>query len=129
MLFEYSQELYENHPRWQITLSDGRTVYQGLDAGQSWKDLRNYLLENPQLKIVKMFIGFRDNTVALPDNAEGYFFRCSIIATYNWSKRSYIIGILKDGVLELDKWELPEMIYCQHEQRDPSTAEESLILC
>lgn len=121
------QERYENKSRWQVTLSDGRTVYQVQDGGEDWKELRNYLLENSSIYIVKMFVGFRDNCCPLPDNAEGYFLRLGLLATYGWEKHSFIVGILKDGVLELEKYETPEMTFLGKETRSIDGAGESLI--
>ncbi len=123
------QERIERVARWQVTLSDGRTVYQVDEDGEDWKSLRKYLLENPEIHITKMFVGFRSNCIPLRDNAEGYFFRCSILATPGWEKKSYIVGVVYDGALIVNKYELPEMIDLGQERRDIEEAGESLIFC
>ena len=127
-MFELSQEVYENIPRWEVQLSDGRKVYQGFDAAQSWKDLRKFLIENPSLKITALYAAFRDNYIIVKENADGYFFRCSILATYNWSKLSFILGYITDGILTVEKWELPEMTFLGKENREFDLDDESVIL-
>lgn len=125
-------ERYENKPRWEVTLSDGRTVYQD-DERQgeaSWKRLRLYLLDNPHLSISKMFIGVRDNTFSLPDNAEGYFFRNSILSCWGqWEKHSFVVGTLQGSTIKVFKYELPELVLLGEEERSIEDAAESLIIC
>ena len=126
------QEVYECKPRWEVILSDGRTVYQGWDVGESWKALRLHLMENPEITITKMFIGFRDNTFSLPENADGYFFRCGILSCWGqWEKHSFIVGTLEWDKEEITvhKYDLPEMIFMGTEQRSIEDSHESLIIC
>lgn len=125
-------ERYESKPRWEVTLSDGRKVYQDDErqGDSSWKFLRKYLEVNPSLSIAKMFIGFRDNTYALPDNAEGYFFRNSVLSCWGaWEKHSFIVGILEDGLVKVKKYELPELSFLGDEVRTIEDSGESLIIC
>lgn len=129
----YLQERYENKPRWQVTLSDGRIVYQD-DERQgmsSWKLLYHYLMENEDINIVSMFIGFRDNIFQLPNNADGYFFRNALLSCINeWEKHSFIVGVLTDATtITVNKYELPEMTFLGTETRNIEDAGESLILC
>ncbi len=137
---EYLQERYENKPRWQVVLSNGQTVYQDDEryGESSWRLLRTWLLLNEGIQIVSMFVGFRDNVHSLPDNADGYFFRNSVMASFDkWEKHSFIIGTLSHidvhGVnqpeLTVWKYDLPEMICMGEEKREIDTAGESLILC
>ena len=92
------QELYENHPRWVVTLKNNKDeeFFSRPTAHPSdcWRELGKYLSENPEYQIIGMMVGFRDNLVALPLFADGYFFRCSILATHGWEKHSFIFGVL-----------------------------------
>ncbi len=129
---EYLKERWESKSRWHITLSDGTEVYQDDErAGRpSWLDLSDYLKEHPGLTIRSMYFGFRDNTVQLPDNADGYFFRYGLLASWGgFEKHSYIAGYLQDGVLTVLKYELPEMAYLGTETRNIEDAGPSLIVC
>lgn len=131
-LDEYLRERAELKSRWEVTLSDGRTVYQDDErhGRPSWLNLRDYLKLYPLLNITKMYYGFRDNIVVLPDYADGYFFRYSIIASWGeWEKHSFICGTLMGDTLTVQKHELPEMQFLGEEIRDIESAGESLILC
>jgi len=129
-LNENDRELWESKARWCVTLSNGLNVYRNDEqiGTSSWVLLRNFLLENPEIKIVKMFIGFRDNTVALPDNADGYYFRNSVIGSLSGSKSSFLAGVLEDNVCKVGKWEIPEMQFIGNEIRPLEEAGESLIV-
>jgi hypothetical protein len=122
------QELYENHPRWVVILNNGKMVRSNEFPSESWKELGLYVKEN-SLKIESFCIAFRDNYIGFPVGADGYFFRCSILATHGWEKHSFIAGYLKDGILSVEKYELPELSYLGRETRDISSAGQSLILC
>lgn len=125
------QEYYENHPRWIITIKNEKDeeffARPNKHPAECWKELRRFLVDNKNYEVIGMMVGFRDNLIALPAQAEGYYFRCSILATYNWEKHSFIIGALENGILTVAKYELPEVIYLGSEQRNPLEAEESLI--
>lgn len=131
-LDDYLKERAELKSRWEVVLSDGRSVYQDDErhGEPSWKRLRRYLELYPLLSIVKMKFGFRDNTIQLPDYADGYFFRYSILSCWGaWEKHSFICGHLIDGILTVMKYELPEMQYLGSEVRPIDESGESLILC
>lgn len=128
---EFLEERWECKSRWEVVLSDGRTVYQDDERSNSisWKNLRNYLIENPDLRITKFYIGFRDNVFNLPENADGYYFRNSVLASWGseFEKHSFLAGYLKDGVLRVYKYELPEMRFLGEEIRNIEDSGESLI--
>lgn len=123
--------MWESKPRWEATLSDGTVIYRNDEElrGSTWVAMRNYLLDNPHLKIVSFTFGFRDNLRSLPSNAKGYYFRNSIIGSLSGSKSSFLVGFLEDGVCKVEKWELPEMTFLNSEERPLEEAGESLILC
>lgn len=121
------QELWESKSRWEATLSNGETIYQDdSDGFPSWILLGRYIKEN-NLKIVNLSFGFRDNTVQLKPNADGYFFRNMATGSIAGTQLSFIIGILEDGVCKVEKWEIPEMQYQGVEHRTIESAGESLI--
>ncbi len=128
---DYLQERMELKSRWEVTLSNGVRVFQD-DERQgrpSWIGLKEYLSLNPELHIVRMFMGFRDHIIVLPENCDGYFFRYALISCWGaWEKHSFIIGTLNDGVLSVDKYELPEVVFMGTEIRSIDDAGESLIV-
>lgn len=129
---EYLRERWESKSRWHITLSDGTEVYQDDERSgrPSWKDLRDFLIDNPHLSISKMYFGFRDNCVSLPDEADGYYFRYGLLSSFGgFEKHSFLVGYLEEGYIKVMKYELPEMTYLGEEIRDYASAGESLIVC
>lgn len=127
--------------RWIVTLNDGTKAYQD-DAGQgelrqgtnlsSWERLQNYCKKNSNY-IVAMQLQFRSHIENIPSNAEGYFFRRSIlggIGGEKTKKRSpdvffYLAGVLKDGKVYVQKWRIPELILNTEVEdvRDPNDYE------
>jgi hypothetical protein len=120
---------WENNCRWEVDLSNGETIFRNDEeiGSSSWIILNHYLIQNPSLHIKKMRFGFRDNMHSLPELADGYYFRNSVVGSLAGSKSSFIVGILKNGKCLVEKWELPEMNLMWKEERDPSEAGESLI--
>ena len=132
---DYINEIYESHPRWIVTLSDGRKVYQ--DDGRpgtqtsSWLRLRTFLDKNPEISIVSMTISFRDNILDVGNDAEGYFFVKSVLGSPNLSQRPtiemWVVGTYNNGELRTKRYTVPEMILVEEEIRDPLKAGECLI--
>lgn len=123
--------------RWIVTLDNGVIVYQD-DVGQgnlrpgthltSWERLQNYCGNNKNY-IVDMKLQFRSHIENMPANVEGYFFRRSILGGIGIMRTSriipdtffYLVGILKDGKVTIQKWRVPELILNTDEEdiRDP----------
>ncbi len=123
--------------RWIVTLDDGIIVYQD-DVGQgnlrpgseltSWERLQNYCRNNNNY-IVAMKLKFRSHTENMPSNAEGYFFRRTILGGIGIQRTFrvipdtffFLVGILKDGKVTIQKWRIPELILNTDEEdiRDP----------
>jgi len=125
--------------RWIVVLDDGTVVYQD-DAGQgelrvgtnlsAWERLQNYCKNNNNY-IVSMQLKFRSHIENMPSNAEGYFFRRSLLSgmgvmrTFRVipDKHHYLVGILKDGKVNVQKWVTPELLLNTEEEdiRDPNS--------
>lgn len=105
--------------RWVVTLSNGERIYQddnrpGEVEPKAWMRLRAYLKEN-NLSIVKFELQFCDHIEeAAPPNCDGYYFvqrvEAMAFTESNSTIRSYVIGFLKDGVLKVIYWRVPEII-------------------
>lgn len=123
------REQWERYARWEVVLSDGTTVYRNdEEIGESaWVLLGEYLKDNPRLSITQFKFGFRDNYRTLKENAEGYFFRNSVVGSLAGSQSSFLVGILQDGKILVEKWEIPEMLYQGTEERTIESANLSLI--
>lgn len=130
-LDEHLRERCELKSRWEVTLSDGTKVYQD-DERQgrpSWLNLKEYLTLHPTLAIAKMFMGFRDNVIILPDNAEGYFFTYGLLASWGeWEKHRFLVGTLKDKIVTINSYELPEVGHLGEETRTLEECGEGLIV-
>ncbi len=126
--------------RWIVTLDDGIIAYQD-DSGlgefkpgsnmSSWERLQNYCKNNNNY-IVAMKLQFRSHTEYLPSNAEGYFFRRSILGGLGLrdGKQApdvfyFLAGVLKDGKVVVERWRTPELILETElkDIRDPSNYE------
>lgn len=131
---DFINDKYESETRWIITLSDGRKVYQdderpGLSEPSTWKRLKTFLQENPELSVIGMTVGFRDNIINVGDNADGYYFcKAALGDLFSGANMGfYVCGTLKDGELHVKRRKIPELIVVEEEQRDPLTAGDCLI--
>ena len=123
--------------RWIVTLDDDTIVYQD-DAGEgelrpgsdlsAWERLQNYCSKNNNY-VVSMKLQFRSHIEYMPSNAEGYFFRRSILGGLGKPNSDrppdvffYLVGILKDGMVNIQKWRVPELLLDTEVEdiRDPS---------
>lgn len=126
---EIDRDAWERFSLWVVRLSDGTTVYRNDEeiGESSWALLHQYLLERPTLSIESFSFGFRDNTRALPDGAQGYYFRNSVVGSFSGSKSSFLVGILDGDRCIVEKWEVPEITYMSTESRPVEEAGVSLI--
>lgn len=116
--------------RWIVQLCNGDTVYQdderpGFDL-TAWERLVNHC-KHSGLYIVGMKLQFRSHIEVIEPNADGYFFRKSILGSLGkpGDKRPpdvhyYLVGVLKDDILTVSKWRVPELIVEGVEERDPN---------
>ena len=114
--------VYEK-PRWVAVLSDGTTVYQddnrpGIEPASAWIRLGSYLKET-ELKIDRFRLQFRSNVVNLPHKASAYFFCRGALKNSSWSEtyELFIVGTLSEGIFELRKYKIPELVIVEEETR------------
>ena len=124
---DYTQEKWLSEARWIAVLSTGEQVLQdddrpGVEPKSAWLRLGEHVKKTGS-KIVELSIRFRDEpAVTFPSNAEGYFFRKSMGA-FLFSDTSYgfyVVGVLQEGTLLVQKWKVPEMVLVEEEIRDPA---------
>lgn len=80
-------------------------------------------------KIVSLKLKFRSHVEHIFDDedVEGAFFREAIFGAFGKTDyksrmniRYYLTGYLKDGILKVQKWRVPELIFISEETRDPN---------
>lgn len=131
---DYINEKFETHPRWVVTLSDGRNVYQDDDRPEfeeksAWIRLGNFLKIHDELSIIDMTIGFRSHIVRIGERADGYFFSKGIFGGIGTDQivQFFIVGTLYSNILLVNKYILPEMEIIETEIRNPFEEGEKLI--
>ena len=110
---------------WIAKLSNGETVYQDEDrygpSDYAWFRLRNYC-KSKKIKIDSILIKFRSHTEKIIDNdGEGVFFRNKALAGFSNP------GVIKDGIIKVDHWMVPELIFEETDERPVDGHEESII--
>jgi hypothetical protein len=103
MSHELSAQQVQN-PCWQVTLSNGEVWFENTIAGLSsaWQRLRQFLAENPSLKIASFKAITPHGTITTPDNMAGYW-RVNRISTivgatgFNIESNEYGIGYIRPG--------------------------------
>jgi len=123
----------EGQTLWIATLDDGTTVYQdddrdGISPPSAWLRLREHCRVNSR-HIVRLFLRFRSHVEHLPENADGYFFCKAALGVFgnDHTQHFYVVGSLKNGILTVDKWKIPELIRWETETREYSLDDECLI--
>ena len=130
---DFIEHYIETYPRWEVQLSNGEHVFQddgrpGVDPASAWLRLYDYCCKH-NVYIKDMLIGFRSNTYSLPSNMDGYFFSKGAIGVFGGTKTIsiFFVGILKNNILEVTRWKVPEMLKEETEIRDIEKAGECLI--
>lgn len=126
-----TQDYMEGNTRWVVTLNDGVRVYcydGKITEGSDWIKLRNYCNDMDRY-ITDMHIHFRSNTVSLPSNKEGYFFRRSVLGGFGMEvcEEFMLIGYIENGKVLVKKYRVPEMLLQYNETREIEDCGESLI--
>lgn len=117
---------------WYVKLSDNSFVYQDEDRyGEhdvAWVRLRNYCKKN-KLNISEVFIRFRSHTEKIITNdGEGIFFRNKVLAGFASPTKSYFVfGVVKDGMIKVDHWIIPEIIFEESDERTVEGNEDGII--
>jgi hypothetical protein len=130
---EFVQEQYFYAPRWVAELSDGRRVYMDdyrpcETQHSAWIRLKD-LVAQEGVRVVSLYIQFRSHVESpLPRNQDGYFFAKGLMSGINGSQYgSFVIGYLQGESLKVQRWQVPELILTEEEERDPATAGEFLL--
>ena len=131
----HTAQLVEKGTIWMADLSNGETIYQdddreGVEPESAWIRLGMYCEEN-SLHITSFTIQNGTNTVRIKEDADGYFF-CKgaggfLFTCDGATYQSYIVGTLKDGLLRVDVYNVPELTIHYSENRNPEEAGECLI--
>lgn len=133
--FTTEQETDCGQALWRVLLSNGETIVQddgrpGGEPPSAWLRLGDYVRENG-LSIRKLWLQFRSNKQEqiLPEDAEGYFFSKGILGSFNGgsSRHYYVLGYLSENRLYLTQIAVPELLVMEKEERDPATADKTLI--
>lgn len=99
---------------WIVELSNGETIIQdddrpGVKPNSAWERLGYYCSMNG-LYIKNMKLKFRSHTEWIDSDADGFFFCRGVFGSFQKCHQSYLTGTLKDGILEVVKWQVPELI-------------------
>lgn len=120
LVSQLDEEYMEGNSYWGVELNNGEIFYKyDINSSySSWERLKEYCSEY-SLYIVKMWIRFRSNSVALPSDKMGYFFvnssmsGCGMSRTLNY----FIVGYIEEGVVKVEKFQVPEMLSQGKEDR------------
>lgn len=111
-------ETYENCPRWIVKLSNGEQKSHHHAYENSWQILKEYCNKN-NLKIQKMYIGFRSNIIELPEDKTGYYFRRMNRAYFDGTNCDFfIVGYIHDEKIQASFYKVPEMLLDSQEERE-----------
>lgn len=101
---------YVNDPMWMVELSNGVTVYQDDDDGNSWAQLKQYVEDNG-LYLKNMHIRFRDHIEQIGSDSEAYYFVNSILAsTFGYQQSFFVTGVVAGDVIHCKEWIIPELM-------------------
>ena len=128
---EETQDYAEGNTRWVVTLNDGTKVYSydgRILPGSDWVRLKEYCNDMNRY-ITDMYIHFRSNTVSLPSNKDGYFFRRSVLGGFGMEKSEefMLIGYIENDKVVVKKYRIPEMLFQYNEIREIDKCGDSLI--
>lgn len=123
----------DSNPIWIVTLSNGETVYQDDDRpdaipASAWQRLGNYCRDNG-IYITSMKIKNRSHVETVGEGGDGYYF-CKAAGKFLFDGRtdhSFIVGVLDNGKLRVRKWNLPEIVPEEFEDRKAIDTDPCLI--
>jgi hypothetical protein len=120
---------------WVANLSDGTSCFMddgrpGVQPYSAWVRLKAHL-EKTGLSIDNLRLQFRSNIKSdiLPAKASAYFFCKSALGHLNSADtlEFFLVGVLQDGKLRVQRWNVPELILVDVQERDVEKAGECLI--
>jgi hypothetical protein len=122
-------------PYWFVTLNNGETIYADDhrygDNDKTIVRLKNYCKKN-ELQVKTVVLKFRSHgelALSLKDD-ESFFFRKKALGSFGDDKTShfYLFGSVKDGIIKVQHWRIPELILEESDERDlTDDCEESII--
>lgn len=136
---KWMQDTWVHSTRWVVELSNGETVWQddgrpGLSEDSAWIRLKNYCEMNGYC-IKSMRVEFRNNKPEqVYTGGEAYFFSKLIRGAFSSAKKVevfnshyYLIGMLKEGKVHIDKWLTPSLVVQDKYIRDAEKCKDNLI--
>ena len=131
---DYIENKYERQAIWIVKLSNGESIFMdddrpGLPERSAWLRLKEYVKSNG-LDIEEMIVKFRSHVVRVNyEKPDGFFFRHGILGSMGSSKNTeyYLVGTVKDGILSVRKYQVPEIEVVSEETRDVQECRESII--
>ena len=127
------QDIEESTTLWIASLSDGTKAFMDDDRPNlyhsAWVRLKEYC-ETNNLHVVKMQLKFRSHSeFVFDEDSEGYCFRKGVLGSFGSANQHfYLVGILKNGIVNMQKWSVPELILSETDERNPSDLSDCLIL-
>lgn len=133
---DFTRSRFLTESRWVARLTNGESVIS--DDGRpgtkksAWLRLADYVKEKG-VRIETLQIEFRSHVERpVPANADGYFFRTAVGAFLNDKVTFgfFLVGYLKDGKVYVSRWQVPELLPIDKDERNPDDADavgESLI--
>ena len=119
---------------WIATLSNNEVVWMDDERPErkhhsAWIRLKEHCEIN-KLHVVKIQLKFRSHSEFVYDeDSEGYAFRKGVLGSFGSANQHfYLVGILKNGIVNMQKWSVPELILSETDERNPSDLSDCLIL-
>jgi len=102
LIFDEKHDAVNKHAYWTAVLSDGRKVFEDCRKGlpSAWIRLKQFLKDNPTIKISELFLTFGGQRVRIsknhPHDFDGFYFSNRIEAVLGGiQKMSKCIGLIK----------------------------------
>ncbi len=126
---ELTAEELRSEACWFVVLSDKTRVYSKTNR-RSWLELKQYLSGHDYLKIIAMYVQFRDNTIEIATGNRDYFFSHAAIAYAGCpTQEQYLAGYRVENIVHVKRYVVPELILIEEETRmlDDPTVKKGLI--
>ncbi len=120
---------------WLAHLSNGSVVYMddrrpGEQPASAWLRLGEHVRRH-QLRITELSVKFRSHHRRgfLPAGADGYFFCHGVVGllSQDTTLSFMLFGVLTNGELLVQRWQVPELLLVDQRRRDPALAGDGLI--
>jgi hypothetical protein len=131
---DYVRELQDDRKTaiWVAGLSDGSTVYAddnrpGVEPYSAWTRLKRFV-ETKCLAITSLELRFRSNSISIHVGEASFFCRAGL-GFFNGGSQIdfFIVGWMKNGILTVQRYSVPDLILVDQEIRESASAGECLI--